>query len=140
MVGSQPGGLVHVTRFANVEAHVGFRPRDEKRKSCMNAGQPFEIDVSAIQYIEGSRFEDDLIQGVDVVDLTIGNCSKRWNRAVQIDHGVEFDRGLPLSKASPRKRIHAQVYSGSVDSVTDFVFSKMYRSEAYSLRALRMRT
>lgn len=121
LIGSQADGLVHRTRLPNVEAHVGLRPGDEKRLSRMNAGQPSEIDVSAIHYIEGSSLEDDPIQGVDIVDLSLGDRHECGYRSVQVDHGVELDRGLPLSKAGPRKEAHAQVYRGSVDSVDHLV-------------------
>jgi hypothetical protein len=117
LIGSQSGGLVYRARFANVVAHVDLRPGNEERQSCMNPIEPSEIDVSAIHYIEGSSFEDYPIQGVDVVDLSLGDRHECRDRSVQIDHGVELDGGFPLSKSGPRKEAHAQVYRGSVDRV-----------------------
>jgi hypothetical protein len=88
----------------------------------MNPIEPSEIDVSAIHYIEGSSFEDYPIQRVDVVDLPLGDRHECRNGSVQVDHGMELDGGFFLSKPSPRKEAHAQVYRGRVDSVDDFVY------------------
>lgn len=122
LVGSQAGGLVHGTRLPNVVAHVGFRPCHEEGASRMDACQPKEIDVSTIQYIEGSGFENDPVQGVDVVDLPFRDRDERGDRTVQVDHGMKLDRGLAPSKARPRKEVHAQIYSGGVDGVDYLVY------------------
>ncbi len=121
LVGPQSDGLVYRARLANVKAHISFCPGDEKGESRSNAGESSEIDVSAIHYIESSRFEDYPVQGVDIVDLPLGNRHESWDRSVQVDHGVELDRGLALSEACPREEAHAQVYRGSVDGVDDLV-------------------
>ncbi len=121
LIGSQADGLVYRARFANVVAHVDLRSGHEERQSRMNPIEPSEIDVSAIHYIEGSSFEYYPIQGVDVVDLSFGDRHECRDGSVQIDHSMEFDGGLPLSKSSPREEAHAQVYRGSVDSVDDLV-------------------
>jgi hypothetical protein len=75
---------------------------------------------------EGGRFstayEDYPIQRVDVVDLPLGDRHECRNGSVQVDHGMELDGGFFLSKPSPRKEAHAQVYRGRVDSVDDFVY------------------
>ena len=122
LIGSQSSGLVYRARFANVVFHVDLRPGYEERQSRMNPIEPSEIDVSTIHYIEGSSFEDYPIQGVDVVALPLGDRHECRDRSVQVDHGVEFDGGFSLSKPSPRKETHAQVYRGRVDSVDDFVY------------------
>ncbi len=77
LVGPQAGGLVHRARLANVEAHVALRSDDEERMSRVDARQPGEIDVSAVHYIEGTRFEDDPVQGIDLVDLPLGDRHER---------------------------------------------------------------
>jgi len=117
LVGSQSGGLVHRARLADVVAHVGLGSGDEEGPGGMDACQPKVIDVSTIQYVEGSGFEGDPIQGVDVVNLPLRDRDEHGDRAAQVDHGVELDRGLALSKASPPKEVHAQVYRGGVDGV-----------------------
>jgi len=121
LIGSQSGGLLYWARFANVVAHVDLRPGDEERQSHMNPIKPIEIDVSAIHYIEGSNFEDYPIQGVDVVDLPLGDRHECRDRSVQVDHGVELDGRFALSKPSPRKEAHAQVYRRCVYSIDDLV-------------------
>ena len=109
LIGSQSGGLLYWARFANVVTHVDFRPGYEERQSHMNPIEPSEIDVSAIHYIEGSSFEDYPIQGVDIVDLPLGDRHESRDGSVQVDYGVEFDGGFFLSKPSPRKEDHAQL-------------------------------
>jgi len=121
LVRSQARGLFDRPRLLHVEAHVGLGPCGEEGPSQFDGRQSEEVDGSAIQYVEGSSFEDDPIQGVDVVDLPVRDRHEHGDRAAQLDHGMELDRGLALSKAGPRKEVHAQVYGGSVDGVDDIV-------------------
>ena len=121
LIGSQSSGLVYRARFANVVFHVDLRPGHEERQSRMNPIETGEIDVSAIHYIECSSFEDDPVQGVDVVDFSLGDRHECRDRSVQVDHSVELDGGFAFSKSGPRKEAHAQVYRGSVDGVDDLV-------------------
>ena len=122
LIGSQSNGLVYRARFANVVTHVDLRPGYEERQSGMNPIESSKIDVSTIHYIECSRVEDDPIQGIDVVNLSLGDRDECRDGSVQVDHGVELDSGFSLSKPSPRKEAHAQVYRGRNDSVYDFVY------------------
>ena len=55
----------------------------------MNPIEPSEIDVSAIHYIEGSSFEYYPIQGVDVVDFSLGDRHECRDGSVPVDHRVE---------------------------------------------------
>jgi hypothetical protein len=121
LIGSQSGGLLYWARFAKVVPHVYLPPSDEERRSHMNPIEQSEIDVSAIHCIKGSSFEDYPIQGVDLVDLSLGDRHECRDGSVQVDHGVGLDGGFSPSKPSPRKEAHAQVYRGRVDSVDDFV-------------------
>ena len=121
LVGSQAGGLVHCAGIADVVAHVGLGPGDKEGPGRMDGGQTKEIFVSTIQYVEGSGLENDPIQGVDVVDLSLGDRDEHGDGAAQVDHRVELYRGLSPAKASPWKEIHAQVYRGGVDGVDDLV-------------------
>jgi len=136
LVGSQSDHLVHGARLPNVVAHVGLRSRHEERPSRMDTRQSKEIDVSTIQYVEGSGFEDDPVQGVDVLNLSLRDRYERWDRAVQVDHGVKLDRGLPLAKASPGKKAHAQVYCGGVDCIDNLVYVQNVSIHAVQLSSL----
>lgn len=89
LVGPETGRLVPFAGLADVEAHVGLGPGDEEGPGRMYGCQSEEIDVSAIQYVEGSGFESDPVQGVDVVDLPVRDRDEHWDRAAQVDHGVD---------------------------------------------------
>jgi len=136
LVGSQAGGLVHGAGLADVVAHVGLGPGDEEGPGRMDGSQTEEIYVSTIQYVEGSDFEDDPIQGVDVVGLPLGDRDEHGDRAAQVDHRVELDRGLSLAKAGPWEEVHAQVYRGGVDGVDDLVHVQDVSFRAIQLAGL----
>ena len=54
----------------------------------MDRIKPGKVQVGTVQDVEGSRFECDLIEDVDVVDLGVGDEDDGGDVALQIEQGV----------------------------------------------------
>ena len=80
------------------EAQVVFGPRDEERAGPGDPVQPSEIQVAAIQHIEGTRLEGEFVEPANVVLAGVGDVNAGGNRATQIDLGVDFDARLGAAK------------------------------------------
>lgn len=70
------------------------------------------IEISAIQNIDGSGLDDQIVEDVHIVDHTHGNNGYGWNVAPQIQERVEFYRALVFAKFRPGKQGKAQVDGG----------------------------
>ena len=121
LVGPQARGLDHRARRPDIEARVRLCPGHEEGPGRVDAGQPEEIQISTVHHIEGSRFEDDPVQSLHVVDLPLGDRNECGNRTLQVDHGVNLDRRLRSTEPGPRKKVHAQVDHRSVQGVDDLI-------------------
>jgi hypothetical protein len=89
-----------------------------------------KVDVSAVHDVEGSRFEDQLIQEGDIVNFPMSDADHTRNRASQIHLGMEFDSAFVLSKRGPRKEGETEVDRGGIQSVSrlgDFWFEGFAR-------------
>ena len=130
LIGSQPGRLVYRSGLSDVVPHVRLRSDHEECPGAVDAGETLEVEISTIHHVEGSRFEDDPIQSVHVVDFPLRNRHEGGNRAVEVDHGVDLHCGLRSAKARPRKQGHAKVDDRgvqSVDNLIDFLDVSFFR-------------
>lgn len=96
---------------------VAFGSGHEERRVLRKAMETSEIDVSAVHDVEGSGFEEQLIQEGDIVNLPMSDANHARNRASEIHRGMEFDSGFVLSKRGPRKEGETQVDRGGIQSV-----------------------
>lgn len=117
LVATQATGFVNRAGFADVEGHVALGPRYEECSSSMNMIEPCKIDVSTIHDIDASRFENDSVKNVHVVDASVGNVHEHWDRALQIDHRMQFDRGFGLPEMRPREHRKAKVNCRGIECV-----------------------
>ena len=121
LVATQTNGLVDRSGLADIESHVALGPRDEECSGLMNAMESCEIDVSTIHDIDASRFENNLVEHVHVVDTPVGNAHKHWDGAFQVDHPVQLDCGFGLSEMRPWEHGKAQVDCRGIKRVNHFV-------------------
>src|SRR5260370_37090392 len=76
-----------------------------------------EVDVAAIHDIDGARFGEQQIEGVNVVQLAVRDVDEARDVAAQIEQGVHLHRRLGGAKMRPWKQRQAQVDGGGVQSV-----------------------
>ena len=81
----------------------------------------FEVEIGAIHDIEGARLRNELVEGVDVVDFSLGNLDKSRYRAAQIQKCMELDGGFVFSKPCPREKRKTQIDRGRVEGVDGLI-------------------
>lgn len=90
LIAPQTNGFVHRWGLLDIIAHVGFGSGHEESQCRADPIEPPEIDVSTIHYIEGSGLQDDPIQSVDVVNLSLGDGYEYGDGAPQVYHSVKL--------------------------------------------------
>ena len=83
----------------------------------MNSMQTGEIEISSIQNVNCSAFDEQFVEDIDIVNLTRGNPHHRGNRSVEVEQGMQFHRPFPLAELRPGEKGQAQVDSRGIESV-----------------------
>src|SRR6266403_1249022 len=77
---------------------VGIQVRlgasDEEGASLMQDVKTREVDVAAIHNVDGARFGEQQIEGVNVVQLAVRDVNEARDIAAQIEQGVQLHRRL----------------------------------------------
>ena len=69
----------------------------------MHLVETLKIQVGSIHDVNCTGFENQMIEHIDVVNLSIGDPDESWNIATKIQQRVKFDRRFGFSKARPWK-------------------------------------
>jgi hypothetical protein len=110
-------GSVHRAGVAALELGVGLGEGDKKSTGLMDHKQPLEIEIPAIEQVISPGLDPQQVQGVDLVHLAVCDVNKRWNRAAQVQQGVEFDGRLVRPKRRPRVDRQTEIDRGGVEGV-----------------------
>src|SRR5208282_3302815 len=116
-VAAQPRGTIHGARGAKVELQILFGTGNEEGTSLGEDIEAGEVHITAIHQVEGSDFEEQLIQQVDVVDLSAGHIDIGRNAAAYIQQGMQLDGALAATKLRPGKQRQTQIDGGGVESI-----------------------
>jgi len=87
----------------------------------MERVKPGEVQVGAVQDVEGSWFECDLIEHVDVVDFGVGDEDDGGDVALQIEQGMKLDSAFVLSELCPGEEGKTQIDDGRVQGVEGLI-------------------
>jgi hypothetical protein len=101
----------------------------------MKAVEPLEVEVGTVHDIESSRFGNEHIEDIDVVQFAVGDVDKTGNRSTQVEQYVQFDRRFGGAKLGPRKQREARVDSGGIQSVDRL--GTIHTQEVLSIQAAR---
>ena len=110
-------GSVHRVGVAALELGVGLGTGDKKCVGLMNHKQPLKVQIPAVLQVISTGLDMQQVQGVDLVHLAVCDVNKRWNRAAQVQQGVEFDGRLVRPKRRPRVDRQTQIDRGGVEGV-----------------------
>lgn len=66
--------------------------------------QTGKIEIATIEDIDGTGFDGNLIEDVELVDLSVGNDDHCGNTAPQIQKGMKLDSALALSENGPGEK------------------------------------
>jgi hypothetical protein len=83
----------------------------------MDSIKAIEIQISTIDNIKGSWFEDQLIEDVDVVNLAMSDNNERGNTSPEVQEGMQFYSGFVGSEFGPREKRQTQIDGGGVQSI-----------------------
>ena len=81
----------------------------------------FEVEVTAIQDIEGTGFREKVVEDADIVDFSLGNMDERRDRAAQIQKRMKFDGGFVFAESGPRKKRKTKIDCCCVEGINGFV-------------------
>ena len=70
----------------------------------MKGEETSEIDIAAIHYDEGSGFDGENVQGIQIVALSAGNIDEGGDGAVNVDQGMKLYGGLGFPEFAQGKR------------------------------------
>jgi len=96
---------------------IGLGPCDKERPRLLEPEEPGEVEVAAVQHVVRPGEEDQHIEGLDVVELAVGDVDDLGEIPAQIEQRVEFDRALGLAKAGPREEREAEIDRRGVEGV-----------------------
>ena len=117
LVATQSCVLVDGAGFQDIELRVALGSNHEVCLGLLDSEQAGEVEIAAVDHINTARLESDLIQEMDVVNRSIGNAHKNWDRAGQVELSVQFDGCFGSPEVGPRKHRKTQVDGRGIDSV-----------------------
>ena len=95
---------IHCSGVSPLGLEIGFRTSDEEGPGEVQSVQAFEIEITAVHHVEGTRFGQQYVQHVDVVQFPVGDVDEARDIAAQIDQRVQLDRSLGRAKRCPREQ------------------------------------
>ena len=110
-------GFVHRVGITPFELGIALGASDKERVGLMNHEQALEIQIAAIQQVKRARLDAQLVQGVDLVGLAVGDMYESGDIAPQIQQGVQPHSRLGLPKRCPRKHRQTQVDGSCVEGI-----------------------
>jgi len=116
LIEMQAQALLDRMGIASTELRIGFGSGDEESTVAMNTMKPGKIQIAPVHDVEGSRFEGQIVEDVDVVNLAGGNNDKGRNASLQIQQGMQFDRSFVLSELGPREQGQAEIDRRGIQS------------------------
>jgi len=121
LVRSKAGPLVDRLREKALAIESFFGPSDEERSREVQTVESFEIEISAIHQVNGAGFPEELVEDIDLVNLSAGDNHYGGNRAPKVQQCVEFDGRFVAAKLSPRKQRQTEIDRGGVQRVDSLI-------------------
>ncbi len=96
--------FVHGPVGSLAKIEVAFGTNNKERQALRESIQAAEIYVATVHDIEGARFQNQLVEDVDIVDFPLCDADKTRYIAAQVYQRVQFDGGLVFAKSRPGKQ------------------------------------
>src|SRR5438445_2437349 len=84
----------------------------------MNLVKTGEIEVAAIHYIKCTRFEDQSVENVDIVNSAVSNDNNGRNAAPQVEQSMEFYGTFRPAKPGPGEKRKTQIDGRRIECVS----------------------
>ncbi|OBQ32072.1 MAG: hypothetical protein AN487_23075, partial [Anabaena sp. CRKS33] len=104
-------------RVMTGEAKIALGPRDEEGACQNDTSKSSKVHVAAIHHIEGSRFEEQVVEPVNIGLAGSGDVDACRDRASQIELGMHLDPSFGASKIGPWEETQREIDRGGIQSV-----------------------
>lgn len=117
LVTAKPLFAIDGTRLAHLEVKIALGP-DDKETACLgNSIQALIIDVCPVHDIQTSRFPGNTVEKVDIVDGSLRNIDKYWDRAFEGHLCMDLDSRLGRAEGRPREHRETQINGSGINCV-----------------------
>jgi len=99
------------------KAKIALGASDEEEARLNDASKPSKVHVAAIQCIEGSRFEEQVVEPVNMRVAGSGDVDAGRDRASQVELGMHLDPSFGASKIGPWEETQQEIDRGGIQSV-----------------------
>ena len=117
VVADHPGAAVGLAPRESLETHASFGSGHKERSRLIESRQALEVDVAAIDDIEGASLWNELIEDVDVVKLAVADVQESRDIPAQVAQSMELYRRFGRPKRCPWKQRQAQIDGRRVERV-----------------------
>src|SRR4029079_4510251 len=83
----------------------------------MQAVKPLEIDVALVDHEIGSGLDLECVEGMDLVELGVGNRDEHRDLHPQVPEGVQLDGGFASAESGPGKQLQTRIDGGRIERV-----------------------
>jgi len=97
-------GAIGGSRIDAMQGHARPGSSDEERTGFVQDMEAAKIDVAAIHDVKGSRFRNKQVEGMNVVQLSIGNVDEARDGSAQVEQRLHFYRRLRPPEVCPSHR------------------------------------
>ena len=117
LVGLNPGGFVDGPRVQAPEPEVALGSDHVEGRCLVDGIKAIEVQISSVDDIESSRFEDQLIEDLDIVNLAVGNNDEGWNASSEVQQRMQFHGAFVSSELGPGEKREAEIDGGGIQSI-----------------------
>ncbi|MEY3740509.1 MAG: hypothetical protein RLZZ192_1185, partial [Pseudomonadota bacterium] len=100
---------VHLGRVHAPGVHVAFGASHKEGAGLMHLKQASKVDIAPVHDVERARLQDQDIEHIDLVHRAVADVDEGWNRAPEVEQGVQLDGRLDFAKRRPLEQAQAQV-------------------------------
>lgn len=121
LIAAQSGGSVDRLRRQAGILQIGFGPDHKDGLVLMDTVETGEIEIPSVHHINGSGFENQVVQDIDVVNFSFGDANKDGKVPAQIHQGMELDCGFSMTKSRPRKERETKIDRRGIEGINRLV-------------------
>jgi len=117
LIANDAAALVHFGRVHAPGVHIAFGSSHKEGACLMHLEQACKVDVASVHDVERSWLQDQDVQHIDLVHLAIADVDEGWNRAPEVQQGMQLHGCLGFAKRRPLEQAQAQIDGGGIQCV-----------------------
>jgi len=104
-------------RVSALQHNILLGASDEECRGQRETKEASEIQVAPIKNVERAGLDSNVVESVDIMQVSIENPNKHGDISVQVEQRVHLDGGLVFAKLGPRKQRQTQIDCRRIQSV-----------------------